>query len=309
MREFANARFAEAAPELSVLIPFLRDDPSPLLDRLLGEGENVEIILLDDGTASEPLTAALRELVQSASLPLKLLTLEQNIGRAKGRNLLADVSRADYLLFLDADMLPDSANFIGQWLDFVRSKKPAAAFGGLSLKQAPQDHRFAVHRAMAAKSDCPPAAQRRQQPEKHLFTSNLLIRRDVFRDHPFDSSFSGWGWEDVEWAMRVSNAHPISHPDIPATHAGLDTVPELMRKYRQSAANFARIAQLHPQFVTGYPSYKAALLFNRLKIAAVIRWISSAVAKLDAAPVGLRAFSLRFYRAALYADALAGRQK
>ena len=59
-------------------------------------------------------------------------------------------------------------------------------------------------------------------PEKYVFTSNLLIRRDVFDAEPFDAGFVGWGWEDVEWGMRVSRRHPIAHIDNPATHLGLD---------------------------------------------------------------------------------------
>lgn len=308
MSELANTRYADAKPELSILIPFLRDDPRPLLERLLREADiqnSIEIILLDDGTGSQQLTRDLGDLIVSADTPVKLLTLTQNIGRAKGRNRLADLARSSYLLFLDADMLPDSDSFIGQWIAFIQEYNPAAAFGGFSLDQAPTEKRFAVHRAMALKSDCLSAEQRSQQPEKHLFTSNLLIRQDIYSDYRFDSSFSGWGWEDVEWAMRISREHQIMHPDIPATHTGLDTVTDLKRKYRQSAANFASLAEMHPDLVSRYPSYRAAMLFKRTGLAALVRMTSGAAASIELLPAALRALSLRFYRAALYARALA----
>ena len=55
------------------------------------------------------------------------------------------------------------------------------AFGGFTLDQTPIRPEHALHRAMALKSDCTPAPQRAQAPEKHVFTSNLLVRRDVLR--------------------------------------------------------------------------------------------------------------------------------
>ena len=87
-------------------------------------------------------------------------------------------------------MRPDHPGFLKTWVDLARDVRPAVAFGGFSLLQAPQDARFAVHRHMAARSDCIPAAQRAEQPEKYVFTSNLLVRRDVFDTETFDSGFS-----------------------------------------------------------------------------------------------------------------------
>jgi len=307
MPEITNAHFAAAHPELSVLIPFLRDNPAPLLDRLFSERhlrQNVEIIVLDDGTNSQSLTRELEDRINASDIPAKLISLEKNVGRALGRNKLADSARGQFLLFLDADMLPDSSDFLETWLSFARSHAPDAAFGGLSLKQAPNDKRFAVHRSMASKSDCVPAQLRQLQPEKHLFTSNLLIRNDIYKAYPFDKGFSGWGWEDVEWGMRVSNAHHIHHPDIPATHTGLDTVADLKRKYVQSADNFARLAHLHPGFVAQYPSYKVARMIGRLHMGSVVETVADFISGLERLPVPLRALSLRFYRAALYAKAL-----
>ena len=50
-----NAAWAGAAPRLSVLIPFMRDDPTRLLAALDREGEAVEMIVLDDGSGDPAL--------------------------------------------------------------------------------------------------------------------------------------------------------------------------------------------------------------------------------------------------------------
>ena len=305
---YDNPRWKGRRPALSVLIPFLRDDPSELLQLLDEEaaavGRSVEVIVLDDGTGDAALTARLTEQMKRMSLSARLLTLTKNEGRSVGRNRLAANARGGSLLFLDSDMRPDHRRFLWTWADLVSREDPAVAFGGFSLLQAPTDPRFSVHRSLALKSECVPYTDRARQPEKYVYTSNLLVRRDVFEAEAFDSAFSGWGWEDVEWAMRVSRRFRVVHIDNPATHMGLDTVDALAAKYEQSAPNFARVVDRHPDIVSGYPSYKVARLIKRLPGAMMARpWLKRA-ARTDWLPPAARAFSLRLYRAALYAEAV-----
>ncbi len=303
-----NARRKGARPAVSVLIPFLRDDPSELLALLDEEAgavdRAVEIILLDDGTNDPELTARLQAIVRGMALPARLITLTRNEGRSKGRNRLAQAARAGSLLFLDSDMRPDHRRFLWTWADLVAREDPAVAFGGFSLLQAPTDARFSVHRSMAAKSDCVPFEERARTPEKYVYTSNLLVRRDVLEAEAFDAAFVGWGWEDVEWAMRVSRRFRVIHVDNPATHMGLDTVEALAGKYEQSAGNFARVVARHPDIVGGYPSYKAARLLKQIPRLDRIRPFMKRAATADWMPTGARAFSLRLYRASLYAEAV-----
>jgi glycosyltransferase involved in cell wall biosynthesis len=303
-----NAAWKAARPAVSVLIPFLRDDPDDLLGLLDREATAidgaVEIVLLDDGTGDPALTTKLTARTAGMALPVRLITLPANEGRAQGRNRLATAARGDSLLFLDSDMRPDHDRFLNTWADLATRERPAVAFGGFSLLQAPTDARYQVHRSMAAKSECLPAAERSLQPEKFVYTSNLLVRRDVFEAEAFDAGFSGWGWEDVEWAMRVSRRFPVVHLDNPATHMGLDTVDALARKYEQSAPNFARMVGRHPEIVAAYPSYKAARLLKRLPGLRGWRRALRGAAQAGWLPVPARAFSLRLYRVALYADAV-----
>ena len=303
-----NAAWKAARPAVSVLIPFLRDDPADLLTLLDEEAASVagavEVIVLDDGTADAALTARLTAQVKAMALPARLITLPVNEGRAIGRNRLASAARGGSLLFLDSDMRPDHRRFLRDWAELVAREDPAVAFGGFSLLQAPTDARFQVHRSMAAKSECVPYTERARQPEKYVYTSNLLVRRDVFEAEAFDSGFTGWGWEDVEWAMRVSRRFRVVHLDNAATHMGLDTVDALARKYEQSAPNFARMAARHPAIVAAYPSYRAARLLKRLPALPRLRAAMRRAAATEWLPVAARAFSLRLYRAALYADAV-----
>lgn len=303
-----NPAWARATPELSVLTPFLRDDPRPLLDALAAEAGRLdgraELVLLDDGSGDDVLAEAIAEAVQALRLPARFVRLAANEGRSRGRNRLARHARGRQLLFLDSDMLPDSDHFLAGYLDLIEADDPAVAFGGFTVDQAPHRREHALHRRLALRSDCLPAAQRALQPEKYVFTSNLLIRRDVFEAEPFDEAFTGWGWEDVEWGVRIARRHRITHLDNTATHLGLDEAGALARKYEQSAGNFGRILKAHPDVVRGYPAYRAARLLRGLPLRGLWRRAFKALALSELAPLAVRAFSMRLFRASVWAEAV-----
>ena len=298
-----NAAWADAQPRLSVLIPTFRDDPCALLKALDQALAPVEVVLLDDGGGDDVLAERIARRIERMRVPACFIRLARNEGRARGRNRLASQARGAHLLFLDSDMLPDTPDFLERWTA-VADSGAAVAFGGFTLDQTPPRPEHALHRAMALKSDCTPAPERAKAPEKHVFTSNLLVRRDVFETIGFDEGFSGWGWEDVEWAMRVARQHPILHIDNTATHLGLDPAPVMAAKYEQSAANFARVVASHREVVSAYPSYKVAKLLKSVPLHGVWRPMLKQMALSEAAPVSLRAFAMRLYRAALYSEAV-----
>jgi glycosyltransferase involved in cell wall biosynthesis len=303
-----NVSWAAARPRLSVLIPFLNDDPRRLLETLARESaacaEQVEIVVLDDGGGDDELGAGVIQVVEKLGLPARTVRLVSNEGRAKGRNRLAANARGGHLLFLDSDMLPDTPDFLERWLSLAKDEDPAVAFGGFSLKQTPFRREHRLHRQMARRSDCAPAALRRRMPEKYVFTSNLLVRREVFDSEAFDERFTGWGWEDVEWGIRVSRRWPILHIDNTATHLGLDAPATIAAKYEQSAANFGRVCRAHADIVKAYPSHKVARLMRAVPLRRTWARGFKGVALAEFAPLNLRALSLRLYRAALYAETM-----
>lgn len=295
--------FEQAKPALSVLVPFYKDSPLPLLKALFCLApEAVEVILLDDGSQDSAITRSLLDFIQQSGLAVELITLKDNEGRARGRNRLTTAARGDYFLFLDADMVPPDEAFLNRWLAHIKADQPSVSFGGFVMPKTLTDRRFALHKAMSERGDCLSAADRALSPEKYIFTSNLLVRRDVFDIEGFDPAFQGWGWEDVEWAMRVGKKFAISHIENPAIHMGLDTADTLLRKFDQSGANFARVIAKHPAIVKSYPSYRAARVFSRFPLRKIWRNLLKSLVRFELLPANVRAFCLRLYRAFVYAD-------
>ena len=304
-----NAAFAAARDvRLSVLIPFYRDNPCALLKRLCAKPPGgVEIILYDDGSDDSALGGAVHAAVQAAPLPAMLVSARNNCGRAFARNTLTGAARGAWVLLLDADMMPPNAGFLQRWCACINDQAPAIAFGGFivpALSSVAPEQR--LHLAFSQSADCLPAALRAQNPASTVCTSNLLVRSDVLRDHPFDDGFDGWGWEDVEWAARAARDHSIIHIDNPALHLGLETPETLLRRFRDSAANYARFVQRHPALAHTLPSWKATRLIAKTPGFSYFRPLFAAIARnaLGLWPLRARILALKLWRSSWYAKAL-----
>ena len=301
-----NAGHGGARPCLSVLTPFFRDDPRPLLAALDREAQaldgRVELVLLDDAGGDCELSHAVAAAAAALSLPNRLVQLATNAGRAKGRNVLTEHSRGRHLLFLDSDMLPDRADFLQTYLELIAASDPPVVVGGFSVAQVQLRMEHALHHALALRADCLCARDRMKMPEKYVWTSNLLVRRDVFAAEQFDEGFGGWGWEDTEWGVRVAARYSVLHIDNQATHLGLATAAALPAKYEQSPPNFARMLARHPAVTRRFPSYRLA---RALKPVPGRRGWSALLKRLalaDGAPLPVRVVAMKLFRSALYAE-------
>lgn len=249
---YKNALAHDITIALSIVTPFHKNDPSLLLDILYRQcqGLNVEIIIVDDGSGDEQLTTLVKGIIDGFPVPATLVTFSANRGRSAARNRLIEQAKAPYLLFLDSDMAPDSDHFVSDWLALINRVQPAIAYGGFSTLQVADTPNLALARALAQRGDCLTARARVAKGPLAVATSNLLVRADIMKTVKFDSDFVGWGWEDVDWALRAAKAgFAISHVPIPATHMGLDEAKVLLEKFAKAGPNFRLIVQRHPQML------------------------------------------------------------
>jgi hypothetical protein len=81
---------------------------------------------------------------------------------------------------------------------------------------------------------------------------------------PFDNGFVGYGYEDIEWGIRLDDAATIHHIDNPVTHLGLLDKQVLQRKMRESAPNLVHMYRLHPAKVGSMKLVRAARSLDTL---------------------------------------------
>lgn len=233
---------------LSILIPVYNWDIGPLLDRLhrqsqrLADGTAVEILVLDDGSTKKYGNDTLAG-------QLQLVRYEEskvNQGRAATRNALLKRAQGKYILFLDADMLPDRDDFLQVYLKQCREGAEIVC-GGISYLQNVQDEpEYAFYLYKSRRAEALAADIRNRTPWRYLFTSNILVRRDIVESVRFDPRFTGYGFEDIDWGIRLSRSYTVSHIDNTCSHMGVMTKKEVAAKMRDSIANYGLLIALHP---------------------------------------------------------------
>ena len=137
-----------------------------------------------------------------------------------------------------------------------------------------------------------------------MYSSNILVHRNIFLSIEFDEGFEGWGWEDVDWGLRVVDEFPVFHIENTATHLGLDYDHILLEKYRKSGRNFSRVITRHPGALKSSALYRAASIISRLKIGRLSLTIASGTVRARWIPIKLRLYGLKAFRAASCADNL-----
>lgn len=274
-------------PLLSILIPVYNWDARPLLAALLEEigsarlERDVNLLVMDDRSSDAEMRG--RNARFAATYRGDFFTyvpLEENLGRAGVRNQLASARGGEYLLFLDCDTLPDSDHFIRAYLERLAQDPADVICGGVSYQTRLRAERaYDFHAYFGRRKETRTAEQRNRAPGKHLLTSNVLVRRDVFCVTPFNEEFRGYGYEDIEWGMRLAKERRILHINNSVSHLGLCARPDMYRKMRASIANYLLLARLYPEAVARAGVVRAADLFAALppwlprRLEAGLRWL------------------------------------
>lgn len=298
--EFVISNNRHGRARLSICVPTYKDDAQPLIESLaqLPHAETCTLIIYDDGSNDQDMTKRHAEAIQTYPGPARLVTCLDNYGRSHARNRLVARAEADWVLLLDADMLPDSDDFLTRYVEFIENNLPAGLIaGGFSLKQVKPGPKQKLHFAQAQLSDCVPAKTRAKEPGRFVFTSNILVHKDVLEHVAFDENFSGWGWEDVDWGLRVAEHYKITHIENTATHLGLEADNKLVQRFGTSGKNYGRLIEKHPGETDNLPLTRAA---RGLKPFRFLQPPVKGIALATWMPLRIRLTALKVYRAMAY---------
>jgi hypothetical protein len=292
---------------ISILIPTYKDNAGALISALtaLEGAANAEIVLFDDGSADSSLTEHHRTALRTHPGSYALVQASRNRGRAHARNRLAALASSPWLLYLDADMLPDDGHFLNRYFQALSALgKPGLIVGGFSLRGVKRRPANALHHAQSVASDCLSAEQRARDPGRYVFTSNLLVHRSIIETVAFDPGFKGWGWEDVDWGLRVAATNPVHHIDNTAAHHGLIMNEALIRRFETSGDNFARLSQRHPEACSRMALTRAIRIAGRLPFQSLSRAVMRTLARdpVGLTPMPVRLLALKWLRAMHYAQ-------
>lgn len=263
--------------DLSILIPVYNWNVTLLLKRLFQEIETcdlssqVEVIVLEDGSTDvKTYTDNVEFISENLKQYLTSERLEQNVGRSMIRNLLASKATGNFLLFLDCDVLPDTDDFIRKYISLAEEDSFDVVCGGISYRtRILNEPEYDYHAYLGNRKEVKPASERNNEPWRHILTSNIMVRKSVFLGTPFNERFTGYGYEDIEWGVRLAKKYRILHIDNTASHLGLVTKAKAYEKMCNSVPNYLLMRDICPEAFVASAISKAVDLLARCSLPAL----------------------------------------
>jgi len=304
---------ATTTPKLSILVPTYDHDVAPLCRELLADmaalpAGTVELLVLIDGNPALAGQDATITEANRLGLPAALALAAVNLGRSMARNRLARMARGRFLHFLDADSLPDAPGFVGRTLDALRddgSRDVLVLCGGRTGKRLgappPDAQLFALH---SQKREWITADQRNLDPCGNFLSANFVVPRALFFDMPFDEQFSGWGWEDTEWALRISSRAQIRHIDNTVSHMEHHKDAVWLNRIDRAADNYMRLYRLHPDAVRQHRIFPLIRALQPLRGLPPLAALLKCLALSTRLPPGIRLIFLKQFQALRYGAAM-----
>jgi glycosyltransferase involved in cell wall biosynthesis len=183
---------------VTVVIP--AHNAGPFLERCLsalgtGSNDHLEVIVVDDASIDETARKA-------AALGARVLSLEENAGPSRARNIGAASASGDYLFFLDADVAvrPGAVDRVKSYLDGHPSM--AAVFGSYDAHPV-EEGTLTQYRNLAHHF-----VHQQGLPEASTFWSGCgAVRKTVFAEMGgFDENGYPRCIEDIELGYRLRQA-------------------------------------------------------------------------------------------------------
>lgn len=213
---------------LSILIPVYNYNALLLVNELVKQcssiGITFEILCQDDASNSSKniINHKINVLANAA-----FFINEINLGRGKNINSLAGKAKYDWLLILDCDTFPAQNDFIKKYVSIISESAEKIFFGGILYEnKKPQKEQYLrwIY------------GQKRET--KSILTSNLLIKKEVFLQYPFDEIITKYGYEDLcFFSVLKSNQFEIFRIENPTYHLNLETSLLFLNKTKTALEN------------------------------------------------------------------------
>jgi glycosyltransferase involved in cell wall biosynthesis len=231
---------------ISLLIPTYNYDASSLVLELhkqcMESRVDFEIIVIDDGSNTFFLENEKINMLQYSSFE----SLEDNIGRSKMRNLLAEKAKFEWLLFMDCDTFPTKKDFIHNYIVQI-NKNEKVVYGGIQYKKEKPNNDQLLRWFYGNARESLSVEKRNTNPNGNALTSNIVIKKNIFISNKFDESITNYGYEDLVFLSDLKKKEVlVKHIDNPTYHLGLETSKQFLDKTKIALKNLKSITKNNP---------------------------------------------------------------
>jgi hypothetical protein len=167
-----------------------------------------------------------------------------NLGRGQNINTLGRKATNPYLLLVDCDTFPKNSEYIQNYIQYIRKTKADVLFGGIIYEGNRPERENLLRWVFGVKREALSLEQRNKNPYKNALTSNLLIKKEIFTNYPFDNKITKYGYEDLCFLMVLeSHGFVVNHSENPTFHLNLETSEIFLEKTKTALENLAFIVE------------------------------------------------------------------
>lgn len=222
---------------LSILIPTYNFDVSELVEnihsQLLANGILFEIIIFEDGS-----TLLINKINNLSNVTVFIN--DENIGRVKARQFLAKRAKYDWLLFLDADVIPKRDNFILNYINSTSSNYEAI-FGGFAYHKIKPKSDYLLRWKYGKKQEEVSAYKRNKTPYKIIISANYIVKKSVFEAINSKMSNKGYGYDNFYGALLKQYKIKVLHINNEVYHLGIEKSSDYLLKKEQAAETLLKL--------------------------------------------------------------------
>lgn len=219
---------------LSILIPTYNYNVSKLVEEIHKQvsqiGIEFEILCNDDGSTkySKENKACLSKLSFS-----EYFKSEKNLGRTASRQFLSNTAKYDWLLFLDADVIPKNKTFIEDYFSQLNSGHDAI-FGGFAYDTSMKIDKGVLRWKYGKTYEEVDAKKRNLKPYELIISANFLIKKNIFSKINFRLDRNSYGLDNYFSALLKNEKVKVQHINNEVFHYGLESNAKYVKKAEQA---------------------------------------------------------------------------
>lgn len=220
---------------ISVLIPTYNYDITKLVaalhHQLSKASIEFEIICFDDGSKND--ISSKNKVIEALSHTRYIISTT-NIGRVKARMKLAKEALFSWLLFIDADTLPKTEQFISNYLVYTNQDFDVV-FGGFAYSKDTPKNNEILRWKYGKKHEEVPSEIRNLSPYKVIISANYLIRKKIFQSFKFLEAHKTYGQDSLLGSKLKEAQVKVYHIDNEVWHLGLEDNLTFLEKKEQAS--------------------------------------------------------------------------
>lgn len=252
---------------LSILIPSFNYNTFPLIQelhhQLVDEKIAFEIIVGDDSSTDVEISILNQQITSLSHCILQVNDV--NLGRGANRNALCKKASYPWILFLDCDTIPTTSAFIKNYINCIQRNDGAVFFGGIAYTKARPEKDELLRWIYGRTREAIPVHKRRKKSYETTLVSNILMKKQVMLDYPFNSDIYDYGFEDFVFIAELERNHiTIFHLDNSVYHLNLEKSAVFLEKHLKALNNLNKL--IEQQVISPHQTALSRLRENILQL-------------------------------------------